>query len=185
MASGPRATPAAADPRRPLWARRNPLELEDAARRTTAYVYGNILVLAALVSLLNEDVDSGRAFWIVLGTAVSTFLAHAFAEGMGALVRASETLTWANSVKLARESLPVLTSGVIPAGIILLGRLGVLAAGPALTVAEALVLLRIAGTGIVVARLRNERSSLLIILSGIAVALGGALVSVLKVYLTH
>ena len=38
----------------PLWARKVPLDLEDAATRTTAYVYGNILVLAALVTQVSD-----------------------------------------------------------------------------------------------------------------------------------
>ena len=74
---------------RPIWARRTPLDLEDAKQRTTAYVYGNLLVLAAILSVTDEDVDSNRAFWIVLGTGVSTFVAHVFAEAMGAQVRPS------------------------------------------------------------------------------------------------
>jgi len=68
---------------RPIWARRTPLDVEDAKQRTTAYVYGNLLVLAAILSVTEEDVDSNRAFWIVLGTAISTFVAHVFAEAMG------------------------------------------------------------------------------------------------------
>ena len=47
------------------------------------------------------------------------------------------------------------------------------------------MLIRIAGTGIIVARLRNEPSSLRIILLGVAVAVVAALISLLKVYLTH
>ena len=66
-----------------------------------------------------------------------------------------------------------------------LGWWEVLTAGWALNLAEAVVLLRIAGTGIVVARLRNERSSLKVILIGVGAAVVGGLVSLLKVYLTH
>jgi hypothetical protein len=55
----------------------------------------------------------------------------------------------------------------------------------ALTLAELIVLFRIASTGVVVARLRNERSSLKIIGIGIGAAVVGGLVSLLKVYLTH
>jgi hypothetical protein len=86
---------------------------------------------------------------------------------------------------LARESYPILTSGFLPAAIIALGWLEILSADPALFIAEGVTLLRIASTGIIVARLRNEPSSLRIILIGIAVAVVGALISGLKVYLTH
>lgn len=170
---------------RPLWARRTPLELEEAEHRTTAYVYGNLLVLAAVLAVPPDDVVSGRAFWIVGGTAVSTFVAHVFAESMGAAVRAKDDVTLHDMVGLVRGSLPVLTSGGIPCVILLLGWLGMLPETLALTLAEALLLLRIAGTGIVVARLRDERSSVRLFLIGVVVAVVGALVSALKVYLTH
>lgn len=170
---------------RPVWARREPLDVEDATQRTTAYVYGNLLVLAAILSVGEEDVTSSRAFWVVLGTAISTFVAHVFAEAMGAQVRATRRPTLLKSIALAKESLPVLTSGVIPAGILLLGYWEVLNTGPALVIAEAVVLIRIAGTGIIVARLRNERSSIRLLLGGVAVAVVGLSISLLKVYLTH
>ena len=47
------------------------------------------------------------------------------------------------------------------------------------------MLLRIAGTGVVVARLRNERSSVRIFAAGIGLAVIGAAIGGLKVYLTH
>lgn len=170
---------------RPLWARRTPLDIEDATQRTTAYVYGNLLVLAALVSVTDQDVGTARAFWIVLGTAISTFIAHVFAEAMGAQVRSTNRPTLVKSLALMRESLPVLTSGVLPAGILLLGYWEILDAGWALWIAEGIVLIRIAGTGVIVARLRDERSSFKLLLVGILVAVAGLLISLLKVYLTH
>lgn len=171
----------------PLWARKVPLDLEDAATRTTAYVYGNILVLAALVTQSSADVESGRAVWIVIGTAVSTYLAHVFAEGLGGLIRhpGDDALTLRSGLSLARESWPVLTSGLLPAAVLVLGWTGILQADPVMVWAEAIVLIRIAGTGIIVARLRNEPSSLRILLLGVGVAVVAALISLLKAYLTH
>lgn len=173
--------------RKPLWARKVPLDREDAATRTTAYVYGNVLVLAALVAQGSADVYSGRAFWIVIGTAVSTFLAHVFAEGLGGLIRepANFPVTWHSALSLARESWPVLTSGLLPAAVLVLGWTETITSGPTLVLAEAVVLVRIAGTGVIVARLRNEPSSLRIILLGVAMAVVAALISLLKAYLTH
>jgi hypothetical protein len=173
------------DSRRPLLARKHPLGTAEAAGRTTAYVYGNILVLAAMVALSPPDAETSRAVLIVLGTAISTFVAHVFAEAMGAQVRETEAPTMASSLTLARESFPILTSGVLPSIILALGWLDVLDNSVALILAEAVVLFRIAGTGVVVARLRDERSSLKIILLGIGAAVLGGLVSLLKVSLTH
>lgn len=170
---------------RPLWARRHPLEAADAARRTTAYVYGNVLVLAALAVVTPADVTTGRGFWLVLGTAVSTFVAHVFAEAMGDQVKHPEPITARTVLQLARESFPVLTSGVLPAVILLVGWWGWLEPDPVVLLADAVVLLRIAGTGVVVARLRNERSSVRIFAIGIGLAVIGAAIGGLKVYLTH
>lgn len=174
-----------AEARRPLLARKHPLEREEAAGRTTAYVYGNILVLAAMVALVPADTETSRALLIVLGTSVSTFVAHVFAEAMGAQVRITQTPTLSSAWGLAKESFPILTSGVLPSIILLLGWLNVLTDGVALILAEIVVLLRIAGTGVVVARLQNERSSLKLILTGLVAAVVAGLISLLKVYLTH
>jgi hypothetical protein len=186
-ASGAAAEPVVKrnDADKPLWARRHPLDADDAARRTTAYVYGNILVLAGLVVATTDEISAGRAFWVVIGTAASTFVAHVFAELMGDQVRNPEEITWRKVRDLARESLPVLTSGLIPAAILLLSAYGLIEPPVAVLIAEGLVLLRIAGTGVVVARLRNERSSVRVLGLGIGVALVGVAVSLLKVYLTH
>lgn len=173
------------DSRKPLLARKHPLATEEAAGRTTAYVYGNILVLAALVALHPNDAASSRALLIVLGTAISTFVAHVFAEAMGAQVRSKESPTLGSVLGIAKESFPILTSGVLPSIILLLGWMEILTSGVALSLAEAVVLLRIASTGIIVARLRNEPSSLKILLIGVGAAVLGGLVSLLKVYLTH
>jgi uncharacterized membrane protein len=174
-----------ADPRRPLLARKHPLSTEVAADRTTAYVYGNILVLAAMVALVLADAATSHAVLIVMGTAISTFVAHVFAEAMGGLVRHTEPPTIGSALAAGRESFPILTSGVLPSVILLLGLWDLVATGLALTLAEGIVLFRIASTGVVVARLRNERSSLKIILIGVGAAVVGGLISLLKVYLTH
>ena len=79
----------------------------------------------------------------------------------------------------------MLTSGLLPAAVLVLGWTEIMTSGPSLALAEAVVLIRIAGTGIIVARLRNEPSSLRIILLGVAVAVVAALISLLKAYLTH
>ncbi len=172
--------------RPPFWARREPLNRELAARRTTAYIYGNILVLAALLTVPNDEVLSGTAIWVVLGTTASTFLAHSFAEAMGAGLRENVDLTFRSLFGFAKESWPVLTSGELPAVVLILGWLQVLGADAALLVAEGLVLIRLALTGIVVARLQNERSSgRLIVTLGIAAAVVGGLISLVKVFLTH
>jgi len=64
-----------------------PLSPEDAAARISAYVYGNMVVLAALASLDLDAMTSGHAALVVAGVAASTFLAHAVADGIGRRLR--------------------------------------------------------------------------------------------------
>ena len=64
-----------------------PLSPEDAAARISAYVYGNMVVLATLASLTQDAMTSGHAALVVAGVAASTFLAHAVADGIGRRLR--------------------------------------------------------------------------------------------------
>ncbi|MFI6309918.1 hypothetical protein ACIBEK_07285 [Nocardia fusca] len=66
---------------RPLLSRRVPLDSDNAASRISAYIYGNILVLTALVPVVSAEKYVG--ILLVLGTALSTFIAHSFAETVG------------------------------------------------------------------------------------------------------
>ncbi|GAC68198.1 hypothetical protein GS4_14_00270 [Gordonia soli NBRC 108243] len=58
-----------------------------AARRITAYIYGTILVLAALIPVMTSPETFGVA--IIVGAAFSTSLAHTFAESVGQSLRAA------------------------------------------------------------------------------------------------
>ncbi|MGV9858601.1 hypothetical protein ACWDTD_08100 [Gordonia sp. NPDC003425] len=81
MPSGRRDTGAVAGWRGILTERRGgPLPPRRAASRLSAYVYGNILVLAAVVAVSPHDLESGHAFWIVIGTGATTYVAHVFAD---------------------------------------------------------------------------------------------------------
>lgn len=157
----------------------------DAANRTEAYVYGNVLVLAALVPLSTVDLSSGAAVLIVLGTAISTFLAHLFASTVGASMRVGQRSGWAELRHHVRDAVPVLTSGFVPAALLVLVWLDAASQNVVLVIAELLLILRIGGTGIVAGRLRGERSSLRLLLTGIGLSVVGAVVVAIKVLLTH
>jgi hypothetical protein len=47
-----------------------------ADNRMSAYVYGDILVLAATAGVYDTAIRSGDALLVVLGTVVSTYVAH-------------------------------------------------------------------------------------------------------------
>ncbi len=149
----------------------------EASRRLSAYVYGNILVLAALVPF-QDEVDTGHAMVVVIGTALSTFVAHAFSEYLGGDGSVHPGV-------LLRESIPILTTGLVPTLLLLVSWYGWLDGWVAVLLAELVILGRIASTGMVAARLRDERSPLRILLSGAIVAGVGLLIVLLKVTLTH
>ena len=165
--------------RRRWFDRRETLDPTDASQRISAFLYGNILALAALVTVLSEEDLTVRAVWVVLGTTVSTYVAHVVAEGIG------HDLPWSRWPHLMRESWPILTSGVAPALILGAGLIGLVPVDVAVLLAPLVVLVRLALTGVLVARLRGDASSLRVVLTGVGVAVVGLLVVLLKLWLTH
>lgn len=169
---------------RPLLSRSVPLDRDNAASRISAYVYGNILILAALIPLTVSRSDSGPIF-IVVSTALSTFIAHAFAEGVGRAVRSGRQLTSVERLTELRDSLPVLSSAVVPVIVLATATIGWLEPFTAQVIAEVAVLLRIASMVFVITRLRGERPSGSTVLAAAALAVIATAVVVVKVVLTH
>lgn len=172
-------------PLRGIPPRRSPLPAESAASRTTAYVYGNVIVLAALVPLSEDELLAGTAILIVLGTALSTFLAHLFAATVGAGMGEEQPSGWKSVRHHVRNAVPVLTAGFVPAALLVLVWLELASSTPVVIAAEVLLVLRIGSTGMVATRLRGEPSSLRSLLIGVAFSLVGAAVVAIKVVLTH
>jgi len=175
MSSPPPTAPAVAERR--WFDRREPLPLEDAKHRTTAFVYGNVVVLAALVEVSLHEI-TGRSVVVVLGTAVSTFLVHLFANVL------TTSWTWPSMRREARNSSPILTSGLLPAALLLTTILFGAPSSVTVAVAQAVVIVQIALTGLVVARFRTEPTSSSTVIAGVALALLGMIVVVTKVVLT-
>ena len=115
---------------------------------------------------------------VVIGTALSTFIAHAFAEYLGGDGSVHPRA-------LLRESLPILTTALVPLLLLLISRVGRLESHTAVLVAELVIIGRIASTGMVAARLRDEKSPLRILLAGAIVGGVALLIVLLKVALTH
>lgn len=160
------------------FARREPLPSQDATHRTTAFVYGNILVLAALVQVSLHEI-TGQGVVTVLATAVSTFLVHIFAGVI--------TTAWskASLLRNARDSTPILTAGILPAAILLVTVMFGVPQSVTTTVAELVIVARISLIGLVVARLRDEAATRSTVLAGLALALLGLSIVVTKVVLIH
>ncbi len=169
---------------RPLLSRRVPLDRENAAARISAYVYGNILILAALIPITVARSDS-RVVAIVAGTAISTFLAHIFAESVGKSVRSGEQLSTRERLAEVRDSLPVLSSAVVPILVLATAYVGWLEPFTAQVIAEVTILIRIASMVFVITRLRGQRPSGSTLLAAAVLAIAATAVVVLKVVLTH
>lgn len=154
----------------------------EAADRISAYVYGNILMLAALVVLANDQVRDGSAVVIVLGTGVSTFVAHTFAERLGAVVRGTDRAAW---IAELRSSVPILSAAAVPAVLMVVGSLEWLDATWCLRLAEAWIVVRLFILGLIVGRLQGHPVTLRTWIASAALAASALAVVALKVVLTH
>ncbi|MWV48718.1 hypothetical protein GRS96_05420 [Rathayibacter sp. VKM Ac-2803] len=157
------------------------LSREDASSRITAYVYGNIVTLATIAPLTTVAAENGQGFWYVLATAFSTFLAHTFAESIGRRARTDERLSAAVLRAELRDSLPVLTSGILPAAVLGLAWLTAVPGSTAEIIALTYLVIRLALIGPIVARIRGERPSFRTFVAGIVLALVGIAVALVKV----
>lgn len=168
---------------RPIATTAVPLEHERAAARTSAYIYGNILALAALIPVMRSPETLGMA--IVIGTALSTYIAHTFAEGVGESIRADRTLTTAERIESLRDSVPILTSAVLPAVILATAWFGLLEPRTAQLIAEIVLILRIGSISYVISRLRGEKVGMSTHVVACALAVIATVIVVVKVVLTH
>lgn len=162
---------------------RQPIPVEDYASRISAYVYGNILVLTALIPLNNTTVAHAGA--IVIGTSIATFIAHAFAESVGRSARTGRTLTTRERIAELRDSVPVLTSGFVPTLVVGLGGLGLIELSTALVLAEVWVVTRIASITFVIARLRGERPDAGTLVGSLVLGVVAVVIVAVKLVLTH
>jgi hypothetical protein len=141
-------------------------------------VYGNVLVMAALISLRPEDLRGPTGVLLVLGVGSSTFVAHMVGEAVGRRVREGRSAQLADLRHEIRDTLPILTAATVPAAILLLAwgsRMD-----PRLVLALSLAVL-----GTAVEHFSGERSSARLVLAGLGLAVVSAVVAVLKWKLTH
>ena len=189
--------------------RGDPLPPRRAASRLSAYVYGNIMVLAALVTASAHAVENGEAVWLVLGTGLTTYIAHVFADLVagssipeahgqdtqadGSAAPDAQAPTHERPGDAARrhvrhelrDATPIISSAILPAIALALGWADVLPTAWAHGIAGAVVVLRIASVPIVVARVRGEEVSMKVIVAGLLTAALAAVVVLLKVLLAH
>ncbi|AXK89174.1 hypothetical protein [Nocardia farcinica] len=168
---------------RPLFFRRTPLDRSNAASRISAYIYGNILALTALVPIVTAEKHLG--ILVVLGTSASTFVAHSFAESVARTVRDQETPTLTDRLRELRNSVPILTSAILPCLVLAAGWLAWLEPRNAQILAEVVILTRIGGIAFVIGRLRGRRPTRTTLLTALLLTLAATLVVIVKIALTH
>lgn len=161
-----------------------PLTPERGARRMSAYVYGNVLVLAAVVGASTEALEDGTAVLLVLGTTVSTYLAHVYSEVVAHNLISPETAPSEFRHEL-RDAVPIVSAGTVPIIALLLGYLGVLPTDWSWAIAGIVIVGRLASIGFWMQRLRGNRPSLRMLLTGVVTAGVCGVIVLLKVLLTH
>ncbi|GAB3124354.1 hypothetical protein [Glaciibacter psychrotolerans] len=161
------------------------LPADDVAARTTAYVYGNLLILAALVVLNPADILDGRGMFVILGTGFSTYLAHLTSELVGHRTRRGESLGRSGIIHELRNAMPIVSSTTIPAVLLAAAWIGWLTPVAAVAVAVLVTVGRMALLGVILSHLRAEKSSLRTILAGVALAVVCVVVAAVKILLTH
>lgn len=175
--------------------RRRPPKFErpapaQAARQLTAFTYGTVLTLAALVVLSLEEIESGVAVVVVAGVAVSTFVAHLFADVVGSSLEAghdadADGKQGPGVATLLRSSLPIVTAAAAPLAFLAAAALDVIGPTPALRLAEIYCLGRLALTGFFVARYQGRPATGATWIGGGLLAALGVGVVLVKVLLGH
>jgi hypothetical protein len=123
---------------------------ERLAEWVSAASYGTVLVLAALTVIHPDDVADGLGWEIVTGVGLATWVAHLYAEVVGDHVRQTAPVARKDATRLMRDALPILLATVLPAVILLFGRLDVLADRVALWVSIGVATLQLMSLGGVV-----------------------------------
>jgi hypothetical protein len=136
-----------------LTRRREGLTDQRADSRVSAFVYGDVLVLAATLGVSPAAIRSGDAILVIAGTVVSTYLAHVLADVIGAVFD-DLPLGRATRAEL-RDSVPIISAG-LPSGV-LFGAASLGWPSPiwAQVLAAGLLVTRIAAIGLVYRRLRR------------------------------
>ncbi|AYJ48392.1 hypothetical protein [Rhodococcus sp. P1Y] len=171
--------------------RSGPLPAARAAARLSAYVYGNILVLTAVVAASPASIDDGAAFALVLATASTTFVAHVFAEIVArsnipeSMHGSTDSEKKQSVLDEIRDAVPIASSGTVPAIILALAWLWILPTFWAQLIAGGVVVFRIASLQLVAQRLRGRPLTFRVFVAGLVTAAVAAVIVFLKVYTSH
>lgn len=155
-------------------------------RRISAFIYGNILVLSALVLLSPSGLKTTRDFVYVPAVAFSTFIAHVVSDLFAHLLRHPDGKGLSAKLKDdLRDAVPIATSAILPTIVLLVAWLGWLEAELAWAIAIGVTLLRLSLLGPIAAWIAREPLSLWPLFAGVLLALLIAVIALLKAVLTH
>lgn len=154
------------------------------AERVAAGAYGTVLVLGALVLLDRDDVADGWGWELVTGVGLATWLAHLYAEVVGDHVRRNAFPGRAGLARAMTDGLPILLAALLPAAVLLLGRLEVLDPGTALRAAVVAAAAQLLGVGLYVGLRVAAHDRGALVLAGLTAVVGAAVV-VVEVALGH
>lgn len=138
-----------------------------------------------MVAISTEPEDRWAPVIVVVATSVTTFLAHAVAHNIGQALGRGDEEARLHVRREARDAMPIISSGAGPAVLLALGALGWLPPNLAYLIAAAFVVVRLAATGAFVRRVSGQRSPVVALWSGFALALVSVVIVALKVALTH
>jgi len=148
--------------------------------RISAYIYGNMLVLGTLAEINDQDVEDGRAMIKVAVVTLTTFLSHVIAHSVAERVDRTPDEYREHASEHLADAVPILVSGIVPCVLLVLGQRDVFEVPIALALATLIPILRLASTGVRVARLTKEPTSRFVVVSGLGLAAAGLGVALLK-----
>ena len=157
---------------------------ERLAERVSAASYGSVLVLGALVIIDEDSVASGWGWELITGVGFATWAAHLYAEVVGEHLRHSSAHTRAEIARAMADGSPIFLATVLPAIMLLLGRLDVVEPRIALWAAVAVGFLQLVALGALVGRVMSDHRSQAWVYAAVTGAFGLVVVS-LKVVLGH
>ncbi|MCW2848657.1 MAG: uncharacterized protein JWR90_2631 [Marmoricola sp.] len=161
------------------------LPVERIRTRFSAAVYGNILVLAALVAPVAPGDDSWNAVIVVVVTPLTTYLAHVAAHAIGGRIGRAQDEVSPHLQQDLRDAVPILSAGTGPALILTLGALDVIPQPWPFVVAGLVLVARLASAGVIAQRSSGERSRGAVLWSGLGLGLVALVAVVAKAVLTH
>jgi hypothetical protein len=152
--------------------------------RISAAAYGTILVLVALTAIDVARVKSGLGWGLVTGVGVATYIAHLYAEVVGAHLRHGRAVRRHEVREAMVDGIPIPLAAFPPAVVLFLGRVDVLDPTVALWGAVAAAFVQLVGLGAYVGATVASRSAGAWLYAAATIIIGTVVVA-LKVLLAH